>query len=110
MRKRTATADDVQHVRDMIEQLLFTSAGERVNRPDFGSGLKQLIFAPNSVELASALEYTLRAALQRWLGDVIDVKSLVVTAEGPTLRIVIRYVILRTGALHEDVIEGQGRP
>ena len=49
-RGRTATTDDDDHIRDMIEQFLFTNPGERVNRPDFGSGLLQLVFAPNSPE------------------------------------------------------------
>ncbi|MEL6763593.1 MAG: GPW/gp25 family protein, partial [Cyanobacteria bacterium J06607_6] len=70
---RTATTPEADHVRDMIEQLLFTNPGERVNRPTFGSGLQQLIFAPNSPELAATLQYTLQAALQQWLGDVIEV-------------------------------------
>src|SRR5690606_4521682 len=61
---RTATTTHPEHVRDMIEQLLFTSPGERVHRPDFGSGLLQAVFAPNSAELATALSYTTRAALQ----------------------------------------------
>ena len=108
--KRTATTDDNRHIADMIEQLLFTSAGERVNRPDFGSGLKQLVFAPNSVELATAVEYTLRAAIQRWLGDVVQIQSLSVTAEDATLRIVLRYLIVRTGQFEEQIIEGQGQP
>ena len=56
----------------MIEQLLFTNPGERVNRPDFGSGLLQMVFAPNSPELAAALQFTTQAALQRYLGDLID--------------------------------------
>ena len=66
----------------MIEQLLFTNPGERVNRPDFGSGLLQLVFAPNSPELAAALQFTLQAALERWLGDVIEVRELEVTSHG----------------------------
>jgi phage baseplate assembly protein W len=107
-RKRTALSDDARHVRDMIEQLLFTNAGERVNRPDFGSGLQQLVFAANSPELAAAFEYTLRAALQRWLGDVIEVQSLTVTAEDATLGITLRYVLLRTGETLEDHFETRG--
>ena len=47
-RGRTATPPTTDHIRDMIEQLLFTAPGERVNRPDFGSGLLQMVFAPNS--------------------------------------------------------------
>ena len=73
-RGRTAPTDDDDHVRDMIEQLLFTSPGERVNRPDFGSGLLQLVFAPNSPELAAAVQFMVQAALQQYLGDLIDVQ------------------------------------
>ena len=86
-RGRTAASDDAEHVRDMLEQLLFTNPGERVNRPEFGSGLLQLVFAPNSPELAAALQFTMRAAIQHWLGDVVDVQALEVTAEDATLRI-----------------------
>lgn len=85
-RGRTADTDDTDHIRDMIEQLLFTSPGERVNRPDFGSGLLQLVFAPNSPELAAALRFTTQAALQRWLSDLIDVQALEVVSEDSTLR------------------------
>ncbi len=96
-RGRTAATDDDDHIRDMIEQLLFTSPGERVNRPDFGSGLLQMVFAPNSPELAAALQYTAQAALQRYLGDVIDLQSLEVTARESTLGVVVKYVVKRTG-------------
>jgi phage baseplate assembly protein W len=96
-RGRTAECDDAAHVRDMLEQLLFTSAGERVNRPEFGSGLLQLVFAPNSLELAAALQFTTRAAVQQWLGDVLDLEALDVTPEDATLRIAIRYTLRRTG-------------
>lgn len=95
-RGHTAATGTDEHVRDMIEQLLFTNHGERVNRPDFGSGLYQLIFAPNSPELAAALQFNVQSALQRWLGDVIDVLGLEVTSEDATLRVVVRYVLRRT--------------
>ena len=75
----------------MIEQLLFTSPGERVNRPDFGSGLLQMVFAPNSPELAAALQFTLQAALDRWLGDVIEVHNLEVTSQDATLTVDLTY-------------------
>jgi phage baseplate assembly protein W len=97
-RGRTATTGDDDHIRDMIEQLLFTNPGERVNRPDFGSGLLQLVFAPNSPELAAALQYTMQAALQRWLSDVIDVQALDVSSEESTLRVVVQYVVRRSAA------------
>ena len=95
---RTATTDDADHIRDMIEQLLFTNPGERVNRPDFGSGLLQMVFAANSPELASALQFTTQAALQRYLGDVIDLRELQVTTEDATLNVTVRYALRRTGA------------
>jgi uncharacterized protein len=95
-RGRTAATDDDDHIRDMIEQLLFTNPGERVNRPDFGSGLLQMVFAPNSPELASALQFTMQAALQRYLGDLIDLQSLEVTAEDARLNVVVKYIVRRT--------------
>ncbi len=96
-RGRTALTDESDHIRDMIEQLIFTNPGERVNRPDFGSGLLQLIFAPNSPELAATVQFTLQAALQRWLGDVIDLQDLEVQAIDSALTIDVKYLIRRTG-------------
>jgi phage baseplate assembly protein W len=93
---RSAATDDDDHVRDMIEELLFTNPGERVNRPDFGSGLLQMVFAPNSPELAATLQFTLQAALERYLGDLIEVKSLEVTALDSTLSVAVKYVVRRT--------------
>ena len=95
-RGRTATTDDNDHIRDMIEQLLFTNPGERVNRPDFGTGLQQMVFAPNNAEVAAALEFTMQAALGRWLGDLIDVRSLKVTSEEALLRVDLQYLVRRS--------------
>ena len=95
-RHRTATTDASDHICDLIEQFIFTSAGERVNRPDFGSGLLQLVHAPNSPELATALQYTLQAGLNRWLGDLIEVRDLQAQADDSQLRVMISYVIRRT--------------
>lgn len=95
---RTARTDDDEHLRDLIEQVLFTSPGERVNRPDFGCGLLQLVFAPNSPELAAALEFAVRASLQRWLGDLLEVQELTVASEDATLRVDLAYAVRRTGA------------
>lgn len=92
----TATADDDKHIRDMIELLLFTSPGERVNRPDFGSGLLQMVFAPNSPELAAALQFTTQGALQRWLGDLIEIRALDVAADDAALRVTVQYLVRRT--------------
>lgn len=99
---RTATTGAADHVRDMIELLLLTRPGERVNRPDFGSGLMHAVFAPNSPELATALEFTTRAALQRYLGDLAEVLALTVRADDATLRVEIRYALRRTGELRNE--------
>ena len=95
-RGQTAVTDDNDHIRDMIEQFLFTNSGERVNRPDFGSGLIQLIFAPNSEELVGTLEFTVRSGLQQWLGDIIEVQELNVSSEDASLRIDLKYKVHRT--------------
>lgn len=95
-RGRTAIADDNKHIRNLIEQFLFTNPGERVNRPDFGSGLLQLVFAPNSPELASTLQFTVQAGLQQWLGDLIEVQELDISNEDATLRVSLTYKIRRT--------------
>ncbi len=95
-RGRTALTGDDDHIRDMIEQFLFTNPGERVNRPDFGSGLLHMVFEPNSPELASALQFTIQAGLQQWLGDLIEVRALEVTSEDSTLRVLVQYVVRRT--------------
>jgi uncharacterized protein len=82
--------------RQMIEQVLFTLPGERVNRPDFGCGLQQLIFAPNSDELAAATQFLVQGALEQWLGEVIEVEAVVVEAIEASLQITIQYVVSRT--------------
>ena len=93
-RGRTAgPPDDDAHIRDLIEQVLFTTPGERVNRPDFGSGLMQLVFQPNSVELAAATEFLVQSSLQHWLGDLISVASVNVEAEDSTLRVTVQYTV-----------------
>lgn len=101
-RGRTVLTDTDTHVRDMLEQLLFTSPGERVNRPDFGSGLQQLVFAPTSPELAAALQFTLKAAIQRWLSDILELQGLIVTSEQSTLSITVQYIVRRTGEARTD--------
>ncbi len=95
-RGQTAVTDDDEHIHDMIEQFLFTHTGERVNRPEFGSGILQLIFAPNSPELASTLEFTVKAGLQQWMNDLIEVQELEVSSEDARLKIDLVYKVLRT--------------
>jgi phage baseplate assembly protein W len=94
-RGRTATTDDDEHIREMIEQLLFTNPGERVNRPDLGSGLLQTVFQPNSVALAAALQFTLQGALQQALGDLIQLQGVQVDASDSTLTVTVEYLVRR---------------
>ena len=95
-RGRTANTDVEDHVRDMIEQVLFTVPGERVNRPDFGCGLLQLVFAPNSDTLAAAVQMSVQGALQQWLGDLIQVGSVQVESQEATLHVLVQYTVRRT--------------
>ncbi|MGH7694247.1 MAG: GPW/gp25 family protein [Gemmatimonadaceae bacterium] len=106
----SAEASDAEHVRDMLEMLLLTSPGERVNRPDFGTGLLQHLFAPNSPEVATAMEFTTRAALQRWLGDVIDVHALTFTATDSRLNVELQYIIRATGERRSESFELASNP
>ena len=101
-RGRTATTDDDDHVRDLIVQVLFTSPGERVNRPEFGCGLKQLVFAPASDALAAATEQLVHGALIRWLDPVITVERVAVLAEESTLEVTVAYVRKATGERREE--------
>ena len=95
-RGKTAETSDEEHIRDMIEQLLFTSPGERVNRPTFGSGVMQLVFALNSDALAAATQLSVQGALQQWLGDLIQVEDVKVSSEDSKLLVLIQYVIRRS--------------
>ena len=95
-RGRTGATSEEEHIRDLVEQVLFTAPGERVNRPTFGSGLLQLVFAPNSDALAAATQLTVQAALQEWLGDLIEVQDVTVEAVDSSLTTTVVYVIRRT--------------
>jgi phage baseplate assembly protein W len=101
-RGRTADVSDEQHVRDLIEQVLFTSPGERVNRPDFGSGLLQLVFEPAGDSLVSTVQLGVQGALQRWLDAVILVEAVDVTLEDATVRVKVRYIIRRSQTRRTD--------
>jgi len=95
-RGRTAGAGDDDHVKQLIEQLLFTSPGERFNRPTFGTALRQMVFSPLSEEIASAMQFTIQGALQQWLGDVIQVGAVEVRALDSSLEVTVQYVVRRT--------------
>ncbi len=90
------TADDAGHLRDLIEQVLFTRAGERVNRPDFGAGIDLVVFEPGNTEVLAATQAIVRASLQKWLGDLIVVERVAVEARDGTLVVTVQYVDART--------------
>jgi phage baseplate assembly protein W len=96
---RVATTGYDNHIVDMIEQILFTSPGERVNRPDFGCGIQQLLFAPESAELIAAGRMQVQAALSRWLEDRIQTVSVDVAVADSKLTITVEYIVLRHGGV-----------
>jgi len=85
--------DYAAHVEQLIKQVLFTSPGERIDRPDFGCGLKRMVFAPNSDVAASLVQVSVYEALTKWLSTVIDVSSVQATAAEETLSVAIVYVL-----------------
>ena len=95
-RGRTQQALLQDYVSQLVEQVLFTSPGERVNLPDFGSGLLQLPFAPNSLEMAAATQFSVQAALQKWLGSYVKVQSVVASAQEAVLTVTVTYTPLAT--------------
>ena len=92
---RTLEVSEETHIHQLIEQVLFCSPGERINRPSFGAGLNQLIFAGNNDQLASTTQLLISASLQQWLGNLIHVESVDITSEESTLRISVQYRIAR---------------
>lgn len=109
-RQRTAATGGDDHIRDLIEQFLFTQPGERVNRPDFGSGVMQLVFAAGSPEVAATTEFLIRGGLQQWLADRIEIGEVRVEPVDPTLNIRIDYVVIATGEAASAAFVVAGEP
>ncbi|VTU27803.1 baseplate wedge subunit [Variovorax sp. SRS16] len=99
---RTATTARDDHIRDLIEQVLFTAPGERVMRPDFGSGLLALVFEPNSSTLAATTQMLVQGALQQYLSDLIAVQSVQVVNDDSALRVDVSYVVLLDRSTHVE--------
>jgi phage baseplate assembly protein W len=96
-RGRTAETDEDDHIRDLIYQVLFTNPGERVNRPDFGCGIGQLVFMPNSDALAAATQFLVQGALTRWLDTVVAVERVEVVPQDNKLTVKVVFVKRSTG-------------
>jgi phage baseplate assembly protein W len=107
-RGRTAVTNDTDHIRDLIEQVLFTSPGERVMRPDFGSGLLAMVFEPSGSSIAATTQMLVQGALQQYLGDLIAVQAVDVEASDGTVRVNVRYSVLRDGATRLDTFAAAG--
>jgi len=107
-RGRAAETDEDEHIRDLIRQVLFTNPGERVNCADFGCGVKQLVFMPNSEALATATQFLIQGALQRWLEPVIQVESVTVEAEDSELRVSLVYSKRSGGGIRREVFTPSG--
>jgi phage baseplate assembly protein W len=89
-----------KHVDQMIRQILLTTPGERADLPDFGCGIRQMLFAPNSDALEASTRLFVLQSLNKWLGDQIQVQSVKVTnganADAATMLIQIVYTLIET--------------
>jgi uncharacterized protein len=107
---RIAGVDRERQVRDLIELVLFTTPGERVNRPTFGSGLLQAVFGPSSAELAATAQVLAQSSLQQWLGDLIEVETTTIDADDAKLVVTVQYVIRGTQQRQSAVFVRGGTP
>lgn len=101
-RGNTATTDRNGWLRDLIWAVLFTTPGERVHRPDFGSGLLQLVFAPEHSELASTVQVLVHGSLRQWLGHLVEINDVGVDVIDTTVLITVQYTVRATGAQRTD--------
>jgi phage baseplate assembly protein W len=109
-RGRTARTDRADHIRDLIEQVLLTSPGERVMRPDFGAGLLALVFEPNSSTLAATAQFLVQSGLQQHLSGLIAVTAVDVQNVDAALQVTVSYIVLAEGAAQQStfVVPGAG--
>ncbi len=96
-RGRTSLADPDRHVRDLVEQVLFTAPGERVNRPAFGTNVTQLMFEPARSELLTATQMLVQGSLQQWLGEILQVEEVAVEAVESAVHVTVRYRLRASG-------------
>ena len=104
-RRRTAETDLPRHVRNLVELILFTMPGERVNRPDFGSALRQLVFAPARQELAATTQLLVQGALTQWLATLVEVEAVTVDSRDESLIVTVAYTLRASGERRTDTFE-----
>ena len=90
-------------IHDSIKQVLFTNPGERLNQPDFGVGLQQYVFEPNTSASRAALQYTVQHALNHWLSNIIEVEQVEVTREESSITVAVTFKVLSTNERRQDV-------
>ena len=100
-RGRTAATGEADHIRDLIEQVLFTSPGERVMRPDFGAGLLALVFEPNNSTVATTTQFLVQSALQQHLSHLIAVNAVAVENIDAALQVTVEYAVLADGSTQQ---------
>jgi phage baseplate assembly protein W len=100
-RGRSAVTGAADHIRDLIEQVLFTSPGERVMRPDFGAGLLALVFEPNSGTLAATTQFLVQSGLQQHLSNLIAVNAVTVENADAALKVTVAYTVLEDGNIQQ---------
>ncbi len=109
-RGATARTDYAGWIRDQIWAVLFTAPGERIHRPDFGSGVRQLLFAPGSTELAATVQLLVQGALQQWLGHLIVVEGIAAVTDDSEITVTVTYLIRGTGDRQVDTFSSVGAP
>lgn len=101
-RAMTAETDQYGWIADLIRAVLFTMPGERVHRSDFGSGLPQLLFVPESSELAATVRLLLQGSLQQWVGHLIAIEDVQVDVDDTQITVTVVYTVRSTGDRRTD--------
>lgn len=102
----TTQTDRDGQIRDMVEQVLFTRKGERINRPEFGAGMHEMLFSENAPEIAAAAQHMVQAALQQWLAEVIEIRAVRAEAIENLLRVHVVYSLIGDDEERRTMMEG----
>ena len=105
---RSAQTQAADHVRDLVEQVLFTSPGERVMRPDFGAGVMALVFEPNDDAMAATTRMLVQASLQLNLAHLIALRSVTLEHAEGTLTVSVAYQLLADGSVQHAAFSAPG--
>jgi len=92
------TLDYERYVRGLVLQTLLTAPGERINRPEFGTPIPQLLFAAINEEIADLVKAQIHRAMDLWLDRIVRVERVETRQPEPTrFEIEVSYIILATG-------------